>query len=65
MEKEKKSFLRDFWKGLKTEYNKIVFPSRDDVIKQTAATIIVSFVIGAMIALLDVIMKTGLGYILK
>lgn len=65
MQEEKTSFLKSFTNGLKTEYRKIVFPDRQDVAKQSAATIAVSIVIGAIIAGLDIIMKWGLGHILK
>lgn len=65
MSSEKTSGLQGFLKGLKTEYNKIVFPTQQDVVKETAATIVVSCLIGALIAVLDLIMKTGLGFILK
>lgn len=61
----KTSGVKNFFQGLRTEYNKIVFPTQQDVIKETAATIIVSFLIGVLIAVLDLIMKTGLGFILK
>lgn len=62
---KKTSFVSDFISGLKTEYNKIIFPTKQDVVKETTATIVVSILIGALIAVLDLIMKTGLGFILK
>ncbi len=62
---EKNSGLQDFFKGLKTEYNKIIFPTRQDIIKETTATIVVSLLVGALIAVLDLIMKTGLGFIIR
>ena len=63
-----KAPIKDYiWGGkkLKTEYNKIIFPTRQQVMKETGATIAVSFLIGVLIALLDVIMKSGLGLIIK
>ncbi len=65
MQNEKTSFLAGFIKGLKTEYNKIIFPSKQDVAKQSLAVIICSAIIGVLIAVLDLVMKTGLGFILK
>ena len=35
MSEKKNSGLQDFFKGLKTEYNKIIFPTRQDIIKET------------------------------
>lgn len=65
MSEKKNSGLQDFFKGLKTEYNKIIFPTRQDIIKETIATIVVSLLVGALIAVLDLIMKTGLGFIIR
>lgn len=65
MSEKKNSGLQDFFKGLKTEYNKIIFPTRQDIIKETTATIVVSLLVGALIAALDLIMKTGLGFIIR
>lgn len=62
---EEKTPKISFMKGLKAEYNKIIFPKRQDVVKESVATIVVSILIGALIAVLDMIMKTGLGFILK
>ena len=65
MSEKKNSGLQDFFKGLKTDYNKIIFPTRQDIIKETTATIVVSLLVGALIAVLDLIMKTGLGFIIR
>ena len=65
MSEKKNSGLQDFFKGLKTEYNKIIFPTRQDIIKETTSTIVVSLLVGALIAVLDLIMKTGLGFIIR
>ncbi len=59
--KEKKP---SFFKGLKAEYKKIIFPDKRTVMKQTVAVVITSVFIGVLIAVLDLIMKFGLGFIL-
>ena len=64
MQGEKKSGLSSFVSGLETEFKKFVFPKRDDIIKQSIATIAVSVLIGALITGLDMLMKWGLGSIL-
>ena len=58
--KEKKP---SFFKGLKTEYKKIVFADKETVAKQTAV-VAMSVFIGALIGVLDMIMKFGLSFIL-
>lgn len=60
-----KASKTSFIKGLKAEYRKIVFPTPGEVVKHSFATVVVSFFIGALIAVLDLIIKTGLGFILK
>ena len=53
-----------FFKGLKKEFKKIVFPDRHTVTKQTIAVVLASIFLGALIAILDLVIKFGLGFIL-
>ena len=61
---KKKEKKPSFWSGLKKEYRKIVFADKETVAKQTVAVVVMSIVIGALIAVLDMIMKFGLSFIL-
>lgn len=45
--------------GLKTEFKKIVWPTKDDTTKQTVAVIITSVVIGCLVALMDFVIRIG------
>ena len=60
----KKENKPSFFKGLKKEYKKIVFADRRTVTKQTIAVVIASVCLGALIAVLDLAIKFGLGFIL-
>ena len=42
-----------FIKGVKAEFNKIMWPTREDITKQTTAVVIISVIIGALIAVFD------------
>ena len=42
-----------FWKGLKTEYRKIIWPDRKKLGKQTVAVVSISAIICAMITIID------------
>lgn len=53
-----------FFKGLSTEYKKIIFPSRHELVNHTISTIVVSIFLGAVIAVLDLAIKAGLGFLL-
>lgn len=55
---------KSFFKGLKTEFNKIVWPDQETVGKQTLTVIIISIILGSVIGLLDLVIKWGLGFIL-
>lgn len=65
---EKKSFLKkifaslkSFFKGLKVEGKKIAWPNREQTLKQTAAVVIISAVLCAVIRLIDVLAQLLVG----
>ena len=62
--KAKKEKKPSFFKGLKKEFKKIVFPHRHTVTKQTIPVVLASIFLGALIAILDLVIKFGLGFIL-
>ncbi|MBS6644969.1 preprotein translocase subunit SecE [Clostridium sp. MCC353] len=53
-----------FFKGLKAEFNKIVWPDKETIYKQTAAVIAVSVALGLVIGVLDLIIKLGINFII-
>ena len=53
-----------FFKGLKAEFNKIVWPDQETVGKQTVAVVAVTAALGIIIAILDFIIKWGLSFII-
>lgn len=52
------------FKGIKAEFKKIIWPSKSDALKESVAVVIVSVIVGLIIALIDTAAKTGLGIIL-
>lgn len=60
-EKKKNNFLR----SLKAEFNRVVWPDKDRIIKETTAVVIVTVILGAVIALLDFLIKLGLDQIIQ
>lgn len=54
-----------YFKGLKSEYNKIIFPTQNDIIRDSTIVIIFSVVIGLIIFLLDSIITFGFEFVLK
>lgn len=56
----KKSWI----KGLKAEFHKIIWPDKKSLGKQTAAVVIISVVLCAIIAILDAVIQVGLGFLI-
>ncbi len=55
---------RSFFKGLKSEFVKIVWPDKETVTKQSIAVISSAIALGLIIGILDLIIKFGLSFIL-
>lgn len=53
-----------FFKGVRSEFRKIVWPSFDVLMKQTVTVIIVSLIIGGLVAGIDAIFGTVVNLIL-
>ena len=53
-----------FFKQAKAEFKKIVWPDKKKVGRQTVAVVVVSVILGGFIALVDTVVKFGLGLIL-
>ena len=56
---------KSFFKGVKAEFSKIVWPDQETVGKQTVVVLAVTAVLGLIIAVLDFIIKWGLSFIIK
>ena len=55
---------KSFFKGLKAEFKKIIWPDRKTVIKESGVVLVVTVVLGAVIFVVDLLVKLGLGAIL-
>ena len=60
--KEKKT---PFFKGLKAEFNKIIWPDKDALVKQTTAVVAVSVFLGAIITVIDSLLKYGIDWLVR
>ena len=54
-----------YLKGLKSEYNKIIFPTPENVIRDSIIVIVCSVVIGLLIFFFDNIITFGFGFVFK
>ena len=60
----KKTQKESWFKGLNREFKKIVWPDQETVVKQTVSVTVISILLGAVIAILDFIIKWGLSFII-
>lgn len=55
---------RSWFKSLKAEFNKIIWPDKETLTKQSIAVLASSIALGLIIALLDLIIKFGINLII-
>ena len=62
-EKVEKTPKCNWFRGLASEFNKISWPDRKSVVRQTIAVVSVSVVVGLIIALMDWIIQYGVDFL--
>lgn len=60
-----KAQKKSWFKGLKAEFKKIIWPDQKTLAKQTAAVIAASVFLGGLISIIDVLMKYGIDLLVK
>ena len=55
---------KSWFKSMKSEFKKIVWPYRLTLTKHTVAVVIVTILLGIIIYLLDYVIELGIGFIL-
>ena len=59
--KQKKSWF----KGLKAEFKKIIWPDRNSLVKETTAVLVVSVLLGAIIFVVDFVVRIGIEFLVR
>ena len=54
MEKTNKAKKPSWFKELKAEFNRIIWPTKERIAKETAVVVICAIIIGVIVAVLDV-----------
>ncbi|MGN0403034.1 MAG: preprotein translocase subunit SecE [Acetatifactor sp.] len=52
-----------FFSGVKSEFKNIKWPNRKDTLKQSVAVVIISIVVGIIIAIVDYAAKYGVNFL--
>ena len=60
-----KAQKKSWFKGLKAEFNKIIWPDRKTLVKHTAAVVSVSVVLGLIIAIVDFAAQYGVDFLVR
>ena len=56
---------KNWFKGLKAEFSKIIWPDRQSLTKETVDVLAVSVLLGVIIAVVDLIVRFGIEFIVK
>ncbi len=56
---------KSFFKGLKSEFKKIVWPDKESLTKQTTAVVIITVLLGIIISIIDLVIKFGFDKLLQ
>ena len=62
VEKAKK---KSWFKGLKAEFKKIIWPDKKTLVKQTVAVIVCSVCLGILIWMVDVVIQYGIDFLVR
>jgi len=54
-----------FFKGVKSEFKKITWPGKSELVKETVAVVCVSAVLAALIAVFDFAIQYGVDFLVK
>ncbi|CUX35102.1 preprotein translocase subunit SecE [Clostridium sp. C105KSO13] len=64
-EKTAKTQKKSWFKGLKAEFRKVVWPDKKTLAKQTTAVVSVSVLLGALISIIDAVLRYGIDLLVR
>lgn len=56
---------KSWFKGLKAEFHKINWETKENVTKQTTAVVVISVILGLLISVIDFILQSGINYLVS
>ena len=65
MSENTKTQKKSWFKGLQAEFKKIIWPDKKTLAKQTTAVVVVSVVLGALIAVIDALLNYGIEFLVR
>ena len=64
-EKAEKGSIQSWFDGVKAEFRKIIWPDQKSLVRQTAAVLGVSVVLGVLITIIDLAVQYGVDFLVK
>ena len=65
MSEKTKTQKKSWFKGLQAEFRKVIWPDKITLARKTAAVVATSVFVGALIAVIDAILKDGIDLLVK
>ena len=65
MSGNEKTQKKSWFKGLQAEFRKVIWPDKITLARKTAAVVATSVFVGALIAVIDAILKYGIDLLVK
>lgn len=63
--KTEKAQKKSWFKGLQAEFRKVIWPDKNALVRQTTAVVSVSVLLGAIITIIDAVMKFGIDLLVR
>ena len=63
--KSEKKQKKSWFKGLQAEFRKVIWPDKNALVRQTTAVVTVSVLLGAVITVIDAVMKLGIDLLVR
>ena len=54
---------RNFFKGIRSEFKKITWPTKNDVVKQTVVVTVITVIVAVLIAFIDLGVQFGINFL--
>ena len=65
MSENEKTQKKSWFKGLKAEFKKVIWPDKKTLGRQTTAVVAVSIALGALISVIDAVLEYGINLLVK
>ena len=65
MEKKETACKKGFFGNLRAEFKKVIWPDKRSLAKQTIAVIVCSVLLGALIAIIDFVLRYGIDFLIQ